>query len=874
MSLSAGSRLGPYEILGLIGAGGMGEVYRANDTRLQRTVAIKTLRRERTAEGGGIKRFLQEARAASALNHPNIITLYDIANEAGVDYLVMEYMSGQSLDKLITPGGMRLSDALEYAQQIASGLAAAHGAGIIHRDMKPANVVVGSESQVKILDFGLAKLLERSPDPEGDTISEVALTERGTVMGTIAYMSPEQVSGLALDHRTDIFSLGIMLHEMLGGTRPFGGKSRVDVMHAIVHEPAPQLSGYPAELQEILDKALAKELKDRYQHAGDFGIDLRRFQKAWQSKSLPSMRPIASAPARKSYRWAAIGAAIAAAAVFLAAGWFLGGRQAPAANPLGNAQFTRLTDFQGSENEAAISRDGRFVVFRSDRDGPVDTWVSQIGSGQFVNLTHGARPSVLVRNAGFTPEGEIWFSSLVGGDRLRKIPLMGGTLRPFLGEHAQNVAWSRDGTQLVFHDNTPGDPMFVADNSGSNPRQIFTLKAGGHNHFPLWSANGAWIYFVSGVWDAKEMDIWRIRPAGGAPERLTHNNNDVRYLALLDDRNILYVSPDRNGAGPWLWSLDPSTKVSRRLSSGLEVYTSVDASADGHRLVATVASPTANLWSFPILDRSAEEADVKPYPLPSLRAHSPRFGGAALFYLSSRSGGDGVWRYDNGQAAEIWRGSEGALFEPPAVSPDGNRLAIVLRKQSRRTLFTLSSEGVDVRPLAPALEVTGAASWSPDGRWIAVGGIDSNGPGLFKIPLDGGDAVRLTRGIAANPVWSPDGSVIVYTGAVVGVMGPLLFVHPDGSPADAPAVRVGVGSERYRFVPGTRQLVFIPTTSQAARDTFWLLDLSTKKTRLLGNFDSRATQTFDITPDGKQVILDRLHDNSNVVLIERTEEKQ
>ena len=360
------------------------------------------------------------------------------------------------------------------------------------------------------------------------------------------------------------------------------------------------------------------------------------------------------------------------------------------------------------------------------------------------------------------------------------------------------------------------------------------------------------------------------------PERLTNQNSDMRYLTLLDERTIVYVSPDQNGAGPWLWALDLERKVSRRISSGLEVYSSVDASADGRRLAAAVSNPTANLWSVPILDRRAEEKDVKPFSVSSVRAYAPRFGGASLFYLSSRGGGDGLWRYENGQATEIWRGTDGALFEPPAVSSSVSpsdsigapRVAVILRKQGRRTLNTLASDGSDVRPLAQAIDVTSAASWSPDGNWIVAGGVDGTGPGLFKIPVEGGDPQRLANGTATNPVWSPDGSVIVYTGAVVGPTGPLLMIRPDGTPVEAPAIRVRVGSERYRFMPGRQELVYVPTASQTAPENFWLLDLATKKSRQLANVDSRLTRTFDVTPDGKEIVFDRLRENSDIVLID------
>jgi hypothetical protein len=209
-------------------------------------------------------------------------------------------------------------------------------------------------------------------------------------------------------------------------------------------------------------------------------------------------------------------------------------------------------------------------------------------------------------------------------------------------------------------------------------------------------------------------------------------------------------------------------------------------------------------------------------------------------------------------------------FVSPSNSISGPRVAIILRKQGRRTLNTLAADGSDVRPLAPSIDVAGTAGWSPDGKWIVAGGVDGNGPGLFKIPLEpeGGDPQRLASGVATSPVWSPDGSVIVYTGPVVGPTGPLLMVRQDGTPIEAPAIQVRVFSERYRFVPGRQELVYVPTFVQGAVEHFWLMDVATKKSRQIANFDSRLTRTFDITPDGKQIVFDRLRENSDIVLID------
>ena len=854
------SQLGPYKIEAPLGAGGMGEVFRARDTRLDRIVAIKILPRDKVADPERKRRFMQEARAASALNHPNIVTLYDIASDAGVDYLVMEHIAGKSLDKVIAAKGLPLAEVIGYATQIAGALAAAHTAGIVHRDIKPANVMVTSDGQVKVLDFGLAKLVENEAVGED-------LTEAGTVMGTVGYMSPEQASAKALDHRTDIFSLGVMLCEMIAGERPFRGRSHAETMNAIINTASPRLEKQSPELQEIVDKALAKDPKERYQHAGDLALDLRRFQRALETKSLLSQRSIPAG----SNRRLTFGLAAVMLALGLAAGWRLGlsGRTETAENLFVNATYKRITDFDGSENEAAISRDGRFVAFRSDRDGPMDTWVTQVGSGHFVNVTHGTQPVVLVGNEGFSPDGsEIWLSSIPGGAPLRLIPSMGGSPRAFLVPHAMEPNWSPDGSRVVFQTYDSGDPIWVADSTGGNQRQIYVgAAAGTHNHFPTWSKDGKWIYFISGQWDAKQMDIWRIQPSGGTPERLTHLDRDIRYLKPLNYRTMLYVSPDQNGAGPWLWAFDTARRGSHRISAGVDVYSSVDVAADGRRLVATVANPAAILASFPILDRPAEDSDVKPFPVPTVRAFGPRYGGSSLFYLSSAGGGDGLWRYDAGQVVEIWRGADGALFEPAAVSFDGRRVAVILRRQGKRTLYVLSVEGGDIRPVGEKVDVTSAATWSPDGKWIAASGNDGTGLGLFKIPVAGGEPIRLMKGAAFNPVWSPDGALIVYTGAIVSSLGPLQIIRPDGSPVKAPAIQVRVGGERYRFIPGSQQLVYI-VGSVVSKASFQVIDLTTGKTRLLSNFDALGTRTFDLTPDGKRVVFDRLRENSDIVLID------
>jgi Tol biopolymer transport system component len=612
----------------------------------------------------------------------------------------------------------------------------------------------------------------------------------------------------------------------------------------------------PPQVNEAFEKAVEKDPNKRDRSAGDLAVDLRVGQ-----RPSPTTGPLV---------WIAgiaLGMALGAVAM-----WSLhrGTSSALDENPLANARFTRLTDFEGAEHDAALSPDGKFVAFRADRDGPFDVWLTRVGSGQYVNLTHGQDDEVRapIRSFGFSGDGsEIWLSGAVDR-RLRLMPMMGGVPRLFLREHVINVAWSPDGAHLVYHTNENGDPTFVADRSGENARQIF-IRPGGHNHFPTWSPDSRWIYFVMGIAETNEMDLWRIASAGGRPERLTWHNSGVEYPTPIDTRTVLYTAPDQDGAGPWLWAVDVERKVTHRVSFGLEQYTSLAASADGRRLVATVANPSANLWRVPILDRPAEERDARPYPLPTVNALAPRFGVESLFYLSAHGAGYGLWRYQDGRATEIWKGSEAALQEPPGVSRDGKRAAIVLRRNGRRLLHLLSADGAELQPLAPELDVQGTSCWSPDGQWIVIGGIDARGSGLFRIPVDGGTPFRLVARTAINPVCSPDGDVIVYEGGGAAMYSPLLAVRPDGSPVQMPTLQIRHygGGERARFLPDGRGLVYMQGVLPS--QNFWLLDLVTKKTRQLTRLnDPAAMRTFDVTPDGRQIVFDRQRENSDIVLID------
>ena len=392
MAVAAGTKLGPYEVLSPLGAGGMGEVYRARDSRLGRDVAVKILPAGYSSDPERLRRFEQEARATAALNHPNILAVFDIARQDESPYIVSELLEGETLRNRLHSGALPVQKVIDYALQILRGLAAAHDRGIFHRDLKPENIFVTRAGQIKILDFGLAKLTV--PESEGvDNLSAKptmeAATGRGVLLGTMGYMSPEQLRGQPGDARSDLFSFGVVLYEMLGGRRPFHGKTTADTISAVLREDPPELMAtgrdVPPVLERIVRHCLEKDPAARFQSARDVEFSLESL--SILSSSAPSSPPpVTSARSRKTWL-------IAAALLLLGVGlgtWiaFTRSRQT-VQNPLSDAQFTPLTNLQGAETDPAISPDGKFVAFISDRSGKFDIWLIQANGGSLANLTQG-----------------------------------------------------------------------------------------------------------------------------------------------------------------------------------------------------------------------------------------------------------------------------------------------------------------------------------------------------------------------------------------------------------------------------------------------------------------------------------------------------
>lgn len=448
----AGQQMDHYQILSLLGKGGMGEVYLARDARLGRDVAVKVLPPAFAADAARLLRFEQESQAAGKLNHPNVLTVFDVGVCRGAPYIVTELLEGEELRAQLRHAAIPMRRALEYAQQIASGLAAAHAKGIVHRDLKPENLFVTTDGRVKILDFGLAKL-KPPPSASGAATALESITEPGMVMGTVGYMAPEQVRGEETDHRADLFAFGVILYEILTGAWPFSGDSAVAVMNAILTQEPPELTDTIPTINPAVAKTvrrcLEKKPERRFQSASDLSFTLEAFLASPSSSVHP--RPAAATQrSRRHIKWLGASVSLLAAAGVLA--WHLNRSDYWWRNPLMHAEFTPLTDFPGAEGDAVISPDGKFTAFLSDRDGATDAWTGQIGTGEFQNLTKGRAPELgnpRVRNLAFSPDGSQVTMEVRHLGRISSwtVPTMGGPVRPYI--QGGELAWSPDGTQMI-----------------------------------------------------------------------------------------------------------------------------------------------------------------------------------------------------------------------------------------------------------------------------------------------------------------------------------------------------------------------------------------------------------------------------------------
>ena len=546
-------------------------------------------------------------------------------------------------------------------------------------------------------------------------------------------------------------------------------------------------------------------------------------------------------------------------------------------SPLANARFTRL-DFAGTEQAAAISRDGKFVAFLADRDGQSDAWISEVGSGTFRNLTHGALSELALVNPalralGFSADSSlvsIWTrradGSQAGDVNILAVPTAGGPLRPYLKE-AGELDWSHDGTKLVYHTTAPGDPLFVRESGKPGDRRIYVAPTGVHCHFPLWSPDDAFIYFVRGV-PPDDWDIWRIQPSGAGLERITTHNARVTYPVMLDRRTLLYLATDADGSGPWMYAVDVEQRRPRRISSGLEGYSSLAGSADGTRLVTTIANPRTSVWRTSL---NKDNPSATPTSNPSLvltNGVAPRLGAEFILYVSWHGERQGIWSLTHGATREIWSSAHLRIVGEPAIAPDGRRVAFSVEDNGRTLLYIMDNDGSQVRVLADSLALRGNPAWAPDGQSVVSAVIRDGEPRLTRIFLNGDAPLPLVSEYSIDPVWSPDGRFVVYSGADVGTTFPLRAAAADGRPYPLPSVMLTRGARRVVFFHDPQTLVILG--GEIVHKNFSLLDLRTGTQRIVAELPGDfVTRDFDIAADGSEIVFDRVQVNSDLALIER-----
>ncbi len=740
-----GKQLGTYQVIAVLGIGGMGEVYLARDERLKRKLALKLLPRHFTRETDRVRRFEREARAASALNHPNIITIYDIGEIAGTYFIAAEYVEGQTLRQLIDRGPLRAKDAIAICSQIADALDAAHEAGLVHRDIKPENVIVRPDGYVKVLDFGLVKLtepglLEQQPDPH-----DPHKTNPGTVLGTVAYMSPEQASGIEVDHRSDLFSLGVLMYELLTGVIPFKGVSMASVLDAIMyHQPEPltgQDENTHAAMQRIVTRALEKDRDFRYQTAGDFRAELKRLQRDLDSASLKSgdiasrsktLKPAALIITKPSIGLATVILTLAA----LAFVWWFSREKKSEPSPWLAARATQITDFPQEEFFPSLSPDGNTIVYaRRGSGGDWDIFTQRVGGFNAQCLTESSSGDDT--QPAFSPDGAyIAFRSERDGGGIFVMGASGESVRRLSDRGpAFHPAWSPDSQEIIYIEEIIQNPR----DRGVSPHRLWAVNiktlekrliTTNDVMQPQWSPGSHRLaYWASD--ESSQRDLWTMKPNGESVVQITNDAaTDWNPVWAPDGKHLYFVS-DRSGVmQPWRVAIDEQT--GRALSEPELVPTPsafcqhISLSRDGKRLAFVNLSIKRNLYRVEI-DARREKVIGQP------------------------------------EAQTQWS-KQGANLD---LSPDGERIVYTTMADTREDLALLNSNGSgELRWLTDDEYKDRGPRWSPDGKRIAFYSTRSGNFEIWLINADGTGLRRLTEAgsdKAYIPLWSPDGKRLIFT---------------------------------------------------------------------------------------------------------------
>jgi eukaryotic-like serine/threonine-protein kinase len=853
MTVGPGTRLDGYELLQILGSGGMGEVWLARDSVLGRKLALKLLPDELTGDPARVARFEQEARAASALNHQSICQVYALGRSAdGQRYIAMELVDGTTLRSPLKTGPMTLAETLSIAAQIAAAVSAAHAAGIVHRDLKPENVMVKADGLVKVLDFGLAKLSTFGDSAaSGDALTHTVLrTDAGTVVGTMAYMSPEQARGQTVDARTDVWSLGVLVYEMASGRRPFGGQTTSDVLVSILErqpEPLRLQPNTPPELQRIVTKSLQKDRERRYQVMKDLQLDIEALRDGL-AHPIDDDRPLIDETVR--YKRIAAAAIIAALAITSASVWWAAhvasnkAKSGLSAEHVGSQALRRLTVDPGLQTDVTWSPDGNSVAYSSDRAGNFDIWVQRVDEGEARQLT---RSPAQDTEPTWSPDGTtIVFRSDRDGGGLFAIPSTGGAERR-LTTSGVRPRWAPDGSAILF---ASSDSALVPDlytvrldgKSATKIDQPFLkrmVQIWGWDWYP--DSRQISIMGFSGTWLKQTIGIYTMPLTGGQPRLLEQTSGSPLWLnfAWTAAGSALYVEDiDHDVRSIRRLTVDPGTmKVVRadRVTAGDEWEHRLAISRDARRVAFTLAKMSLRLWTFPF-DASTGRITGQGQPITDADARVDTadlsFDGARVVYDLRRQGTSRheLWMTDVDSGHSRQLANDDQVRDNPAWSRDGRMLAYAWSRDRRHFM---SGTGIAVRRLDSDEEqlittpqtLEGALTpfgWSPDGRHLLATLLRSSykGDPIVLCPLDAAPHAETAVKVLASDenvnLWqerySPDGRWILFQAHQPEQAESVLFVIPStgANRADwTPVTDPGQYADKPRWSPDGTRLYYV-----------------------------------------------------------------